>query len=270
MNDLISLIFFYLLAGAITGTLSGLFGIGGGLILVPLLAYTFKVFHISEAHIMHMAIGTSLSIILISVSSSTYFHIKKRPFNWQIYIKIAVFTALGSITGALIANSFSKETLKLIFTIYVSLVSIKMIFFSNNSASEIKHTPNILYHIVGLIIGFKSSILGIGGGTISIPFLTWRGHKMVDSVALSAALGIPIAVFGSLTYIFLGIKNNINETYSLGYVFIPAFLSSAVTIPLFSKIGTKISHKTDQKKLKMVFGIMLLIIALRSVYKFIN
>ena len=124
-NIFIYLIFIF--TGLITGSLSGLLGIGGGLIIVPIFAYTFKLINLPEQFLMHYAIGTSLSIILVNVSSSTYFHNKKKRIDWNLYSKMAIFTAIGSIFGAFIAFKIDKETLKMVFATYVTLVALKML-----------------------------------------------------------------------------------------------------------------------------------------------
>ncbi len=265
MPNIIVMILIYILTGALTGFLSGLFGIGGGLLLVPVLAYSFELLQLPAEHIMHMAVGTSLAIIIVSVSSSSFFHYKINKLDTTTYLKLALFTAIGSFSGAHIASYISNSALKLVFTIYVSLVSIKMIFYTGKENKFVKATPTIIYNFVGLIIGLKSSILGIGGGTISIPFLIWRGHRMIDSVGISAALGIPIAIIGSLTYMYIGVNKGIDIQYAIGFIYLPALLCSAFAIPIFSKIGTRLAHRLDQKKLKKVFGMILIPIAVKSI-----
>lgn len=267
-NIFIYLIFIF--TGLITGSLSGLLGIGGGLIIVPILAYTFKLLNLPEQFLMHYAIGTSLSIILVNVSSSTYFHNKKKRIDWNLYSKMAIFTAIGSTVGAFIAYKIDKESLKMVFATYVTLVALKMLFFSNKDHQSAKVTPTSTYSIVGLIIGTKSSILGIGGGTISIPFLTWRGHSMIDAVGISAALGIPISIFGSASYLYNGLKTGIEVDMAIGFIYFPALFGCMITIPFASRLGASYAHKIDQRKLKKFFGILLMIIAIRTFIKNLN
>ena len=159
----------YITLGIFAGTLSGVFGIGGGLIIVPTLLYCFKLLNFPDAYTMHMAIGTSLSIILVTVSNSMYGHHLNKNVDWKIVKKIVSSIIIGAFLGSFVSKSLTASTLEKIFSIFVVLVSLKM-FADIKVEKELKITGWFLYSVVGLIIGFKSTILGIGGGTISIPF----------------------------------------------------------------------------------------------------
>lgn len=252
----------YIVLGIFAGLLSGIFGIGGGLIIVPTLLFCFKILNFPPAYSMHMAIGTSLSIILVTVSNSVYGHHLNKNVDWKIIKKILGSIIVGAFLGSFASNELAADTLELIFSIYVVLVAIKM-FTDIKVERPLKITSNFLYSIVGLIIGFKSTILGIGGGTISIPFLTWRGYSMKTAVGVSAALGIPIAVSGVISYIYNGYSNPELPQYSLGYVYLPALVGVVLTSSLFARLGAKLSHKLPQEKMKKGFAFFLMLVALK-------
>ena len=261
----IELLVIYILLGCSVGFLSGLFGIGGGLVIVPILSYAFKLLEFPKEILMHMAIGTSLSIILVTVSSSSYHHYRKGGIDFSIYKKLFFFIAIGSLSGGYLSQYLSTFVLEIFFAVYVVIVTVKMFFESSEKNIE-KSTPLGLYAIVGFIIGLKSAILGIGGGTISIPFLSWRGVKMKKAVGISAALGIPIALFGATAYIYTGISYGTEflPAYSLGYVYTPAFVSVSIFSGLVSRIGVKVSHNLTQRQLKLIFACFLFIVLIKS------
>jgi uncharacterized membrane protein YfcA len=257
-------IFIYLGLGVFAGTLSGLFGIGGGLVIVPTLLYCFKLLKFPEAYTMHMAIGTSLSIILVTVSNSMYGHHLNKNIDWEIVKKIFISIIVGAVSGSFVSKYLSTSILETVFSIYVVLVSLKM-FADLKVERPLKKTSSLLYSFVGLIIGFKSTILGIGGGTISIPFLTWRGHKMTTAVGVSASLGIPIALAGSLTYMFNGLGISELPEYSFGFVYLPAVAGVVLTSSFFARIGARLSSKLPQQKMKKGFAIFLMIVAIKMI-----
>ncbi len=263
--SIIIIISAYLLLGFAVGFLAGLFGIGGGLVIVPTLLFSFKLQGISNEFIMHQAIATSLGIIFFNVSSSLFFHNKKQTLKKDIFFKLAIPTGVGSLLGGYLSTYLNHSTLKLLFVIYVAIVSIKMLIDRSDSSEE-KCTSNLLYTFVGLIIGIKSSILGIGGGTISIPFLTWRGFHLKTAVSISAALGIPISIMGVGSYIYNGLGVAGLAPYSFGFLYLPALIGCLFTIPFGANLGTSYSHKTSQRKLKKIFGIILMIVVIKSLF----
>lgn len=255
----------YIGLGIFAGLLSGIFGIGGGLVIVPTLLICFKLLQFPTEHIMHMAIGTSLSIILVTVTNAMYAHHLNKNIDWEISRKMFFAIVIGAFGGAFVSKDLAAKTLEIIFSVYVTLVSIKMLL-DVKVERDLKPTKDIQYWIVGFIIGFKSTILGIGGGTISIPFLTWRGLPMKKAVGISASLGIPISMAGVASYIYNGMnKQNLPE-YSLGYVYLPALIGVVLTSSFSARFGARLSHRLDQKKLKKIFAIFLMLIALKIIF----
>lgn len=255
----------YLVLGVFTGLLSGIFGIGGGLIIVPTLLACFKFLGFPQEYVMHISVGTSLAIILVTVSNSTYGHHLNKNVDWSISKLMMLPIVIGAVVGSMVSKNLETKTLEIIFSAYVILVCIKM-FTEVKMEREVRSKNNFLYRMVGFIIGFKSIILGIGGGTISIPFLTWRGHSMKNAVGISASLGIIIAISGAATYIYNGLGITELPEYSLGFVYLPAFLGVILTSFYFARVGAIISHRLPQKHLKFIFAIFLLIVAAKMVY----
>ena len=213
-----------------------------------------------------MAIGTSLGIILITASNSVYGHHSRGSVDWVVFKKIAISLIIGTIIGSLVSNMLSAKVLEIVFSIYLVLVSIKMFFDVKVKHQKEKKTKNIVFSSVGFIIGFKSAILGIGGGTISIPFLTWREFSMQKAVGVSAALGLPIALFGCLSQIYNGYGKVGLPDYSLGYLYLPAFLGVISTSSFMAHVGAKLSHSLPQEKTKKAFSIFLLIVACKIIF----
>lgn len=252
----------YIVLGIFVGTLSGIFGIGGGLVIVPTLLYCFKGLGFPTDLAIRMAIGTSLATILVTVSSSAYAHHKNGNVDWGIVKKICLWIIIGGVSGTFISGELASDTLEIIFSIFVVLVAIKM-FTDIKVEREYKPTGMILYGIVGFIIGLKSTILGIGGGTISIPFLTWRGVSMKKAVGVSASIGIPIALSGVFSYIYTGMKLPNLPQYSLGLIYLPAFFGVILTSSYFAKVGAKISNHLPQDKMKKGFALFLFLVAIK-------
>lgn len=255
----------YLFLGVFAGTLSGLFGIGGGLVIVPTLLFCFKFLGFSAENAIHMAIGTSLSIIVITASNSVYSHNKRGSIDWKVVKKLLIPLIIGTFLGGLTSSMLSASFLEIAFSIYVVLVSVKMFLDVKVDKVE-RETSVLLYSIVGAIIGFKSAILGIGGGTISIPFLSWRGFPMKKAVGVSAALGLPISIVGTASYIISGLKVTGLPEHSLGYIYLPAFIGVILTSAFSAHLGAKLSHKLPQDKMKKGFAVFLSIVAIKMIF----
>lgn len=258
----------YLLVGAFVGTLSGLFGIGGGVVIVPILLFLFQKQGFSPDIRMYMALGTSLATIVITASASTLRHYNMGNLLFDITKRFLIPMIIGISAGAYLVNIVEAQTLEFIFICYLYLVSLKMIFYKSK-VEEPKDTSTLLFNFTGFIIGLKSSILGIGGGTISVPFLTWRGYQMKNAVAISASLGIPIALFSSSFYVYNGL-GKATPDYSLGYIYLPAFFGISIASFFFTKLGAKISSVANQAILKKFFALLLIGIAVKKTLTYLG
>lgn len=256
--------FLYMLIGVIAGTLSGMLGIGGGLIVIPLLAWLLKLQGISNVLIMHMAAGTSLSIMIFTTFSSLYAHTKRGVKVWHIYRRLMMGIIFGTFLGAVFAHFLHSDILEIIFAVFIFIVAIRMLFALKTKAS--RTLPGRLGMLgMALIIGGKSGLLGLGGGAITIPFLTYCNVPVRNTIAVSAACSFTIAVIGTITYILTGQQAINLPVWSLGYIYLPAFLGIVLTAPLSAQLGAYFSHKIPKQMLTKILGWVLLVLAIRMV-----
>jgi uncharacterized membrane protein YfcA len=265
---MLAIISISLLLGLVSGGLAGLFGLGGGLIIVPVLMSLFSAKNIMpEEQQMIFAIATSLATIILTALSSTIMHQRQKTILWFKVKRFVPGIFLGAILGTIIADKINNNYLHLFFVFYLVYSAIKMAF-------QLK-VPNIrtekkiaLDYIAGIIIGVLSSILGIGGGSLTVPYLTSTKIPIKNAVAISSACGFPIACSATASYIFLGLKQPNLPEWSLGYVYLPAFFGIICCSILTAPLGAKLALKLPAKKLKRYFSIILLMIALKVAWAF--
>jgi uncharacterized membrane protein YfcA len=251
--------------GAIAGTLAGLLGIGGGIIIVPVLALVFAAQGISPEVLMHVSIGTSLATIVITSISSIRAHQKHAAIHWPVFRQITPGILIGGLLGAVIAKLIPGEELRIIFGVFMLVVAAQMIF--GNTAKPHRHLPGKPgMFVAGTAIGSMASLMGVGGGSMSVPFLTWCNMAIRNAVATSAAIGLPIAIAGVTGFIITGWGVADRPVYSLGYVNIPAFFSIVVASTLFAPVGAHITHRIPPKRLRLFFGFFLLILSVKILY----
>ncbi|MCD8547409.1 MAG: sulfite exporter TauE/SafE family protein [Aeromonadaceae bacterium] len=255
----------YLLAGACSGVLAGLFGIGGGLIVVPLLLVAFHLQGLSEAVITHLAVGTSLATILFTSLSSVRAHLKKIQLDWRLVGQMTLGMALGAFLGGMLAADIPGWLLQRFIGLFALAIAIQMWFNlspgrDQTSAERPVPAPAEL-GLVGSLIGVLSALFGIGGGSITVPYLTWRGLRMAKAVATSSATGIPIALFGAASYLLNGWHEANLPPHSLGYVYWPALLGVICTSTFTSRLGVWLAHRLPAPILRRGFALMQLGIA---------
>ena len=244
-------ILYYLIAGSFAGLLAGLFGIGGGMIIVPTLIYLFKAQGFPEAALTHIGIGTSLATIIVTSISSLRAHNSRGAVNWSIWKRMAPGLVLGSLIGAAIASVIHGNSLQVIIGVGAFLVGLKMLFMKNKSLEEndfSKLPSPIGQTSLGGFIGVVSSIFGIGGGTLTVPILSYCGLKIQNAVGTSAACGFPIASAGAIGFLVFGqfIDPGVKEALPsgvLGFVHLYAFISVSFASFFTARIGAKIAHK---------------------------
>lgn len=266
-------ILYYLAAGALAGLLAGLFGIGGGMIIVPALIYIFKAQGVPEAMLTHVGIGTSLATIIVTSISSLRAHNSKGAVNWSIWKRMAPGLVIGSLIGAGVASIIHGNSLQAIIGVGAFLVGLKMLFMKNKSLGEndFSKLPSPVGQTgLGGFIGIVSAIFGIGGGTLTVPILSYCGLKIQNAVGTSAACGLPIAGAGALGFLIFGqfVDASVKEAlpYSvLGFVHIYAFICVSLTSFFTARIGAKLAHKLPAATLKKAFAVLLLIVGIRLV-----
>jgi len=251
-----------LASGAVAGMFAGLLGIGGGIIIVPVLAMVFTSQGVSIDVLMHVAIGTSLATIVITSLSSIRAHHKHQAIDWSVVRVIAIGVFVGGLLGAAIAKLIAGEDLKFIFSIFMLLIAAQM-YFGNESKPHrtLPAKPGMI--VAGTTIGMIASLMGVGGGSMSVPFLTWCNMNIRKAVATSSAIGFPIAVAGTIGFIVTGWSVPDRPVMSFGYVNLPAFFSIVVASVLFAPVGAWIAHRISPVILKRVFAAFLVILGTR-------
>ena len=260
-------ILIYLALGAFTGLLAGMFGIGGGSVLVPSLIFIFYGMGFESSIIVLMAIGTSLASIFFSAISSSLSHNKKRSVEWSLVIPLSIGMILGAVIGAGYAATLSNENLKWIITIFLMVVGLEMITGFTKSLAEKDQgfisLSKFIIPIHGSWIGFLSSMIGIGGGSFTTPLMIAGGYNIRKGIGTAAACGVPIAATGSIGYMYFGQTTEVNlPPGAYGFVFWPAVISISLASIFTAKIGANISHSIAEKNLKISFGIFLILVGI--------
>ena len=254
----------------VTGFMAGFFGIGGGLIMVPILFYLFNFSGIEQAYVMHLALGTSFSIIIPTSIISTMTHMKFKAVDFNIVKTFGVFVAIGVVCGTIFAVSLKTSSLVLFFSIMTMLFSIYFL----TAKEKINSTPrkiNLIYRVVcGFLSGFLSAPMGIAGGVINTPILKMFGYPIKVAIGCSAAVGFVIALIGAIGFAVSGSYLDISTPFSLGFINIPTFLIFVPITMFMAKIGAKSVHKFDKKLIGKLFGIYLFIISCKLFYDYFS
>lgn len=259
---LISVIALYLALGAFAGTLAGLFGIGGGLLIVPVLIFSFGLQGVSSEIAAHLAVGTSLATIVLTSVSSIRSHHNREAVRWDIVRAMAVGIVIGAALGAITASMLTGASLELVIGIFVILVAIKMLLdISPKPGRDVPGKAGL--GVAGAGIGWASAIFGIGGGTLSVPFLSWCNLRMQIAVGTSAACGFPIALAGALANVGTGWNHPELPPMSLGFIYLPAFAGIVLTSVPFARVGANLAHRLDAALLKKIFAIFLILVGIR-------
>ena len=255
----------YLVTGVFAGLASGLLGVGGGLIIVPVLFFIFSSQNLHAEHIMHMALATSLATIIITSISSTRAHHKKQAVLWPIFLLLAPGICVGAWLGGIAASEIKTDTLKYGFGIFEFIVALYLLW-NHQSPQHTVSLSKIKSTLGGFVIGMVSTIVGIGGGTLTVPFLNWHKIAMHNAVATSAACGFPIAILGTASYIYTGWSVSNLPEQTLGYVHLPAFIFIIMTSVLFAPVGAKLAHYLPESTLKKGFAIFMMLIGLKMIF----
>ncbi|MEO0988316.1 MAG: sulfite exporter TauE/SafE family protein [Cyanobacteria bacterium J06639_14] len=248
--------------GLTAGVLSGLFGIGGGMVIVPGLFYLFHILDIPHDWLMHLAAGSSMCIMVFTSASSAWSHHLKGDVQWQIFGRIIPAIAIGVIGGKLLANRLNTDILELIFGIFLLFVSLKILLNWLPKPENPGEPQNWLTNLIGTVLGLKSGILGIGGGAISVPFLLYSGLPMNQASGTSASFTLPIALVGTLSGLLLTVPAE-SIPLSTGSIYWPAVALVAPFTMLGAPLGTQLCHRVPSTHLKRWFGAFLLFLGLR-------
>ena len=249
----------FLIIGAFAGFAAGLFGVGGGTIIVPLLYIVFSQMGYDPDVVMHLALGTSLATIIVTSISSLRAHQKKDGIIWSVFRNLAPGMALGCFFGAGIAGWLSGLHLQMIVGVFLLWVANTMFMGSKKVVDNTKTLPSTSAQIgAGAGIGIASAIFGIGGGSITVPYLTHYGVVMQKAVGTSAACGLPIAIAGALGFMLFGMNAQVNVPNTIGYIHVYAFLGISIMSFFTAKFGAKAAHALSPAMLKKCFAVLLL------------
>ena len=257
-------------SAVIVGFMAGLFGIGGGLIMVPILYYIYSFVGIEQTYVMHLALGTSFSIIIPTSIISTITHMKFKAVDFNIVKTFGLFVAFGVIFGTIFAVNLKTSSLVLFFSTMTMIFSMYFLLVKEKINPKPKDI-NLIYKVVcGFFSGFLAAPMGIGGGVLNTPVLKMFGYSIKVAIGCSAAIGLIISLIGAIGFAISGSYLNINIPFSLGFVNIPTFLIFVPITMFMAKIGAKSVHKFDKRLIGKLFGFYLFIIGCKLFYDYFS
>ena len=252
----------------IVGFVAGLFGIGGGLITVPVLFYIFNSIGFDQSFIMHLAVGTSFAIIIPTSISSVITHMKYKAVDFHVVKTFGAFIILGVVFGTIFAANLKTASLILFFSIMTMFFSLFFLIFKEKPNPKKIYINLFIKILSGFTSGFLSAPMGIGGGIINTPILKIFGYPINIAIGCSAAFGFLISLIGAFGFIISGKYLNIEAPLSYGFVNIPAFLIFVPITTFMAKVGAKTVHKVNKKIIGKLFGIFLLLVSLRLFFEY--
>jgi len=271
ISQILNLLIVLSLAACIAGFMAGLLGVGGGLVMVPALYYAFSVLNFEIETKMHLALGTSLAIIIPTSIMSTRVHMKYNAVDFGLIKSFGIYIIIGVLLGTLLASKLKTAGLILFFSIFTFLVGLFFIFLKNKLEETEKNISKILKIIIGNLIGFISVPLGIGGGSLSVPFMRLFGYDMRKSIGTSAAIGIVIAITGTFSMISSGaLFAKVKSPMSFGYFNLPGFLIFVPITMLVAPLGAKVVHRVSRSLISKVFGVYLIIMSVKSFQEYLT
>ena len=270
-GELINLLAVLAVAAAVAGFMAGLLGVGGGIIMVPALYYAFTVLDFDIVTRMHLSVGTSLAIIIPTSIISTKTHMEYDAVDFKMVKSFGIFILLGVIAGTFLAVNLKTPSLVLFFSVFAFIVGLFFIFVREKLMENPKKISDLIKNISGVIIGFISVPLGIGGGSLMVPFMRTFGYDIRKSIGTAAAVGFLIALSGTITMITGGkIIDNVNTPYSVGYINLLGFIVFVPVTMIMARIGAKAVYKIDKKLLSKIFGTFLILVSIRSFFEYLS
>ena len=271
INEIFYLLTVLAIAAAVAGFMAGLLGVGGGIIMVPALYYAFTVLDFDILTRMHLAVGTSLAIIIPTSIISTLTHREYDAVDFKMVKSFGIFILIGVFFGTFLAVNLKTPALVLFFSIFAFMVGLFFIFLREKLVDNPKQISNLVKNISGILIGFISIPLGIGGGSLMVPFMRTFGYDIRKSIGTAAAVGFLIAVTGTITMITGGkIIDNVNTPFSLGYINLLGFIVFVPVTMIMARLGAKAVYKIDKKILSKIFGTFLILVSIRSFLEYLS
>ena len=271
LNEIINLLLVLAISAAVAGFMAGLLGVGGGIIMVPALYYAFTVLDFDIVTRMHLSVGTSLAIIIPTSIISTKTHMEYDAVDFKMVKSFGILILVGVLFGTFLAVNLKTPALVLFFSIFAFMVGLFFIFLREKLVENPKKISHIIKNISGILIGFISVPLGIGGGSLMVPFMRTFGYDIRKSIGTAAAVGFLIAVSGTTTMILGGkIIDNVNAPFSIGYINLLGFAVFVPVTMVMARIGAKAVYRIDKKILSKIFGTFLIIVSIRSFFEYLS
>ena len=265
----LTLIPVFIVIGCLVGFIAGLLGIGGGLTMIPLLTMLFTYAQFPPADVLHIALATAMATIVFTSISSVRAHHQHRAVLWQVFGRLAPGILIGTLIGPQIVSGMSTRVLSGVFALFASYTGIRLIFNAMPKATrELPGTVGLW--VVGAGIGVISSMVGAGGGFISVPFMTACNVKIQNAVATSAALGLPIAIAGTVGFLIAGFRHPGLPPYTVGYIYLPALVAIAGASVIVAPIGVRMAHRWPAAHLRRAFAALLFTIAAFFLWKIVK
>lgn len=270
-SEIFNLLTVLAIAAAVAGFMAGLLGVGGGIIMVPALYYAFTVLGYDISTKMHLSVGTSLAIIIPTSIISAKTHMEHNAVDFKMVKSFGLFILIGVIAGTFLVVNLKTPNLILFFSIFAFMTGLFFIFLREKLVENPKKISDLVKNISGILIGFISVPLGIGGGSLMVPFMRTIGYDIRKSIGTAAATGFLIAVSGTITMVLGGkIIDNINTPYSLGYINLLGFIVFVPVTMIMARIGAKAVYKISKKILSKFFGTFLIIVSIRSFIEYLS
>ena len=259
----------YVGVGCVAGVLAGLLGVGGGLVIVPMLGFCLAREGVSPGAIMHMALATSMASIMFTAVSSAWAHHRRGAVEWSVVRRIVPGVLLGTFLGSCVAARLPTGFLKGFFVVFLFYVAVQMLVGGKPKPScEFPGWAGMLG--VGGLIGGVSSLVGIGGGTLSVPFMVWCNLAVHRAIGTSGAIGFPIALGGTIGYLYNGWHAPDLPPLALGFVYLPALAGIVCASVLTAPLGARLAHSLPVPRLKRAFAVLLLIMGTRMLWSLIS
>ena len=267
-NEYSYFILLMILTALPVGFFAGLFGIGGGLIIVPFLFFIFENLSIDKSYIMHLAVGTSFSIIIPTSLVSVLTHNRHNAVDKSIVKSYGIFVIVGVISGTILAATLETKSLVLFFSIIAYFLGTYLLFLKEKS-EEIKNNFSLLNRIIfGFMSGFISAPMGIGGAVMNVPILKYFGYPIKEAIGTASAIGFIIALLGAIGFLISGTFLNTKLPLSVGFINIPAFLIFIPITTFMAKLGANAVHRIHKNKVTKLFGIFLFIVGTIFLYRY--
>lgn len=264
----VELIVAFVVLGAFVGVMAGLLGIGGGGILVPILTSIFIYQGVPKDSVVHLALGTSMACIALTSFSSMRSHHGNGAVIWSLAKIMSTGMVIGTFSATFLTAYLSSKALAIFFAVFMAYVSMQM-FKKSKISSGTGDINKTELRLVTLGIGAISALVSIGGGSLTVPYLTWRGIDIRSAIGTSAALGFYISIAGTLGYLINGMLNTTTSEYTWGYIYLPAVLLVAIPSYFTAPLGAKLTQRLPIQTLKKIFGVLLMILSLKMAFSFI-